>query len=424
MKPPLRILYSAGPGDVINTYRHWAKGEDDPTQLSMTYSGMFYEACRAGGDCAYVISSCRRKNRVEDARFRIVHRPSLFPNGPGPLFYLGQTWTELRLIASALWYRADVALIACGNTSWLLLQVMPLLGIRVVPSLHCVLWSKYRKLTPLQKMLRRMRVPFFTKAAFRILSASEDITAQLGEMTGNRQRPVVQFLPSYRPAQFEGVTPPMTGKPPFRILFAGRIERNKGVFDLLAIAGRFAAEGRTDIRFDVCGNGSALDELRSKAKEASLSDRFVCHGHCNWQTMQRMYTDAHAVVVPTTGDFVEGFNQVVAEAVLAGRPVITSEVCPALAYVRNAVVQVPVDDVAAYGDAILKLCDDVEFYQARRKGCLGAQEQFYDLSKSWMCAVRNVLDEIRALRCGEVATDLTAIGSSSPEQPPSFVSHV
>jgi glycosyltransferase involved in cell wall biosynthesis len=127
--------------------------------------------------------------------------------------------------------------------------------------------------------------------------------------------------------------------------------------------------------------------------------------------MRSMYANAHAVVVPTTGDFVEGFNQVVAEAVLAGRPVITSEVCPALAYVREAVVEVPVDDVKAYGDAILKLREDGAFYDSKRAGCLGAQEQFYDLERSWMMAVRRVLDEIRAAGAGE-AVDSVAVGGA------------
>ena len=38
---PLRILYAAGPGNVLGTYRHWRGGEDDPSQVAMTYSGQF-----------------------------------------------------------------------------------------------------------------------------------------------------------------------------------------------------------------------------------------------------------------------------------------------------------------------------------------------------------------------------------------------
>ncbi len=107
--------------------------------------------------------------------------------------------------------------------------------------------------------------------------------------------------------------------------------------------------------------------------------------------MRETYARSHAVIVPTTSDFIEGFNQVVAEGVLSGRPVITSRVCPALEYVREAVVEVSVDDVQGYGDAILRLCDDGEFYRAKRRGCVGAQAQFYEVERGWGAALKKVL---------------------------------
>src|SRR5206468_2403405 len=117
------------------------------------------------------------------------------------------------------------------------------------------------------------------------------------------------FTPTYRGEMFEGVagtSPPPA--PPFRVFYAGRIERDKGVFDLLDIAARFAAEGRRDVEFDLCGLGGQLDELRRRAAEAGVADRFRCHGHVEKPVMRRMYRDAHAVVVPTTSDSVEGLN--------------------------------------------------------------------------------------------------------------------
>ena len=395
MARPLRILYSAGPGDVIATYRHWALGEDDPTQLSMTYSGMFYELCREGGHQAYVISSCARPDSVRDGAFQIVHRKTPFETGPGPLFYVGQEWASLRLIASALWFKADVAVIACGTASWITLRLLPWLGVAVVPSLHCVLWPPHRPPTPLQRIMRRLRKGFFRRTAFRILSASQDITDQVLTMTGGKHRPIKQFLPTYRRQQFAALNPPTIGDE-FRVLYAGRIEENKGVADLLHLARQFAqgdAAGRS-IAFDLCGDGSFLKPLREKIAAAGLGDRFRCHGHCGRAEMRQRFADAHVVIVPTTGDFVEGFNQVVAEAVLANRPVITSEVCPALQYVRDAVVEVPVDDVAAYGNAIVRLQSDRALYEKKQAACAEVAEQFYDLRRSWMVAVQETLGEL------------------------------
>jgi glycosyltransferase involved in cell wall biosynthesis len=394
MRKPLRILYAAGPGDIIRTYRHWAAGEYDPTQVAMTSSGMFYDECRAIGAQAYVIGINRRRDLVCDEPFRIEHRPTPFQFHGGVLYHLGQMWAGLGLVASAVRFRADVAVIVCGTTYWFVLWLMPMLGIRVVSSLHCVLWPKYRGQKATQRFIRFLNASFLSRGACRILSMSDDITQQVNEATGGRHRPISQFLPTYRTGQFLGIAPIDPAHRPFRVVFAGRIEPTKGVFDLLTIARQFDAEGIRDIEFDICGTGSALDELRGQVEAAGISQRFRCRGHCNWPTMQEIYGSAHVVVVPTTTGFAEGFNQVVAEAVLAGRPVVTSAVCPAIAYVRDAVVEVPPDDVAAYAGAILRLSRDADFYRAKCRATLGAQRQFYDLDRSWKHALDRVLKEL------------------------------
>jgi glycosyltransferase involved in cell wall biosynthesis len=396
-KRSLRILYAAGPGDVIQTYRHWVRGCDDPSQVSVTSSGMFYDVCRERGDAAYVISTCPRRDRLIDRQFRIVHRPTRFFTRRAPLYHLGQIWTAIRLVASALWFRADVAVIVCGTTHWFLLRILPWLGIKVVPSLHCVIWPKYQPLSRVQRLISRAATEMFTSSATCILSTSHDISAQVRTLTRGRNRPLLPFVPTYRASRFEQVRPPDPPHRPFRVCFAGRIESDKGVFDLLSIATRFQSAGRHDIHFDICGNGSALEELRRQARGAGLADRFVCHGHCNWETMQEMYSLSHVVIVPTTTMFVEGFNMVVAEAVLAGRPVITSSVCPAMEYIGAAAIEVPADDVIAYGDAILRLCDDPELYRRKCEGCIPARRQFLDAGLGWAEALRRALRSVHSL---------------------------
>jgi glycosyltransferase involved in cell wall biosynthesis len=113
--------------------------------------------------------------------------------------------------------------------------------------------------------------------------------------------------------------------------------------------------------------------------------------------MRRMYQQAHTVVVPTTTDSIEGLNKVVVESVLACRPVVTSRMCPALEYVREAVVEVPPDDATAYGDAILRLADDPAFYAEKVAGCAASTGQFYDPALSWAETLRRVLGLIGAL---------------------------
>ena len=107
--------------------------------------------------------------------------------------------------------------------------------------------------------------------------------------------------------------------------------------------------------------------------------------------MEKMLGESHTVVVPTMSDSNEGFNQVVVESVLAGRPVITSVVCPAVKYVREAVFEVPPDDPKGYAEAILQLSDDLHTYDRTRAACSTYQEQFYDERNGWCAALKSII---------------------------------
>ncbi|HSI33542.1 MAG TPA: glycosyltransferase [Tepidisphaeraceae bacterium] len=388
---PLRILYAAGPGDVLGTYRHWKLGQDDPTQVAMTYSGQFYDLVKEFDAQAYVIATCRTRAKLRDGNFRIEHRPVPFENSAGLLYHLGQFWYGLRLLVSALRTGCNVAVV-CAGTHWFVLALMTLFGIRVVPTVHCVLWKKFGwNPTPFQRLVHTLNGWFFTGGCAAIVSVSDEVTQQLGELTDSRARPVREFVPQYRASSFAAVRPADPGARPFRVLYVGRIERNKGVFDLLRLARSLEGAGAEAVEFDVCGDGSALGELRAAISAAGLDHRLHCHGHCGRERMVDMYSRAHAVIVPTTTDFIEGFNKVVAEGVLAGRPVITSSVCPALSYVRGSVVEVPPDDVDAYAAAIRRLRDDPAWYQTFVTAAAKNQPQFYDPQRGWAAAVREVL---------------------------------
>jgi glycosyltransferase involved in cell wall biosynthesis len=397
MTRPLRILYCAGPGNVIGTYRHWKDGYDDPSQVAITYSGQFYEVCRQVGAEAYVISYCEERDKLVDGPFRIEHRPlPVSTEGPGPLYRLGQLWSGLKFTLTALCYRPDVML-TMGGAEWFSLGLIPLLGVKVVVTFHGHLWRVARPPTGLDRFFWKLNGRFFRRHAKAFMYISDSIAEQLRGLTGPLSVPVLRFTPTYRAELFRpAASTPPPAPPPYKVFYAGRVEENKGVFALLDIAKRFKAEGRTDIEFDLCGDGHALDELRRQAKEAGLADTFRCHGHVIKREMASWYQRSHLVVVPTTTDSIEGLNKVVVEAVLASRPVVTSRVCPALEYVRPGVLEVPPDDTKAYGDAILRLVDDRALYEEKVRGCAASTEQFYDPARSWAATLRKVLALIGA----------------------------
>jgi hypothetical protein len=74
--------------------------------------------------------------------------------------------------------------------------------------------------------------------------------------------------------------------------------------------------------------------------------------------------------------------------------VVTSSVCPAIRYVRDAVVEVPPDDTQGYGDATLKLYEDKGLYQGKHQGSLKVRGNFFDTQCGWGAALTHILTAI------------------------------
>lgn len=388
--PPLRVLYAAGPGNVIRTYRDWKAGQEDQTQFSVTYSSQFYSLCRELGIQGYIVSSHFDQQRISDGQFTLEHRPKKLGLS-GVSYHLNEIGYGLRLVRSAFKFRADFAIVDSGTTHWFVLALLSWLGIKVIPSLHCVLWRQYVPRRRVEKVLLSLNRHLFQQNSHAVLAVSRDIAAQVRELAGEQASPIQPFLPLYQRHLFTAIQAPNFEQDGFRVLYAGRIETDKGVFDLLDMAQRLTARGYSQVYFDLCGTGSALEALKTAAAAAGMTDRFICHGHCNQTKMQSLLNQSHVVVVPTRKDFVEGFNQVVAEGVLAGRPVITSAVCPAIAYVAPAVVEVPPEDMEAYVRAIERLCSDRTFYEMKHQGTYSVREQFFQVNHSWGAALKEIL---------------------------------
>lgn len=383
---PMKIAYLAGPIDADHVRGCWSRGVADESYAGTRYLSQLYETCARWGIDVHVVapSEVPRQSRYADIEY---WRPPLARRS-GALYHLGQVAHLTRFAVRAVSLRADAVVVVPSPPYWFVFLVLPLFGVSVIPSAHRVLWPKLSRSTLAQRWLLQLTRHFFVRGCGPVLAVSEEIAEQVVELTrGRKERhEILVFRPTYGA---DAIGPPpdrpeaVPGSGGFRVLFVGRVERNKGVFLLLEVAERFAAEGRHDISFDICGTGSALEDLRQRIAAAGLESTVALHGHCDKPTVHAMYASCDVVVVPTTTAFVEGFNKVVAEAVLAGKPVVTSEVCPALRAVEGAAVVVPPDRPGPYGDAILRLQDDGRLYRAKQQACADLREQFVDPERSW-----------------------------------------
>ncbi len=384
------IAYAAGPGDIVGTFSWWQKGMEDPNQVSVTYSGLFFDACRSLGARGVAISSCSKAGSMRTDKFYVENMPKGQP-AHGIAFHLQQIMYLRRVIQKAAKEGADMLVMADSTGHFFPFSWFAPSRMQLVPTLHCTLWPRFRPLSRVQKIINRLNRHIFTTRATAILSASMSIDEQVKSITQNKPRPIYPFLPLYRKALFASVTPPDYGSRQFNLLFAGRLETDKGIFDLLEMAERLKEQGNRRITIHLCGNGSREEELRRAASEKKVGEHFFIHGFCNQSEMLLHINESHAFIVPTRTTFEEGFNQVVAEAILSGRPVITSAVCPALEYVSSAVIEVPPDEVTGYLEAAIRLASDERWYREKQAMCLTLQPQFYDETRSWQAALERVI---------------------------------
>lgn len=393
-----RIFYAAGPGDIISAHHSWKEDEDDPTQMSLSYSGQFEELCREMGATAYLISSNQTRKFLRDGRFTLEHRPR--PNlGRGAMYHLSQIIYGLSLLASAVRFRANLAVISSGTTHYFVLSLFRLFGIPIITVLHNTLWPKgYPPTRLVPRMIAGLDGLFFRWICSASIGISQECLKQVATLSGSSSLSLYLMYPQFRRECFENISaaPPL-GHRPFNIVFAGRAEHDKGIFDLLEIARRIEERQPGRFHWDICGSGDDLSKLISRHGEMNLQSVVSIHGWTSPMTLREIHGKSHLSIVPTRSNFTEGMAKAAIEAVLAGRPVLTSPVTPALDVLRPASIEARTDDIESYIKAILALIDNEPHYLNLIRACSSLQAQFYNRENGFCAVLKLTLSEIRGV---------------------------
>jgi glycosyltransferase involved in cell wall biosynthesis len=108
--------------------------------------------------------------------------------------------------------------------------------------------------------------------------------------------------------------------PSHTVLFASRLERNKGTQLLPKIAEHLPLGAK----LVVAGEGELRDELLEAAARAELKDRLIVRGWLDREQLIREYAEAQVIIFPSLVE--EPFGRVGIEAMAAGRPVVAFDV--------------------------------------------------------------------------------------------------
>jgi glycosyltransferase involved in cell wall biosynthesis len=164
--------------------------------------------------------------------------------------------------------------------------------------------------------------PFIGPLIINILKKADKLYADGYELATKVQHLTdkeCRFLPSYHAVGFEKPALPSEEK---YFISIGRIEKEKGVFDLLEGFRRFSRK-HEDWQLYFVGTGQAERKLIGIIQSCHLEKRVKCYGYLERKAVNRLMFLSRAVIIPSLSD---SLPLTFGEAMQAGRPVITSDI--------------------------------------------------------------------------------------------------
>jgi glycogen synthase len=195
--------------------------------------------------------------------------------------------------------------------------------------------------------------------------------------------------------QVEQATAPVSD--PAVLLYHGRVDRRKGVLDLLE-AVRLLLDDGVRVRLLVSGIGPDTDAVAVRVGELGLDAHVEVLGAVDYERAHEVYRRGEVFVSPT---YAEGFSNTVLEAMASGLPVVSTDVVGVRDCVRpdeNGVL-VPPADPPALAAGIRRVLDDPDL---RKRIAEQAHDDVHRLW-SWPVVAGRITDVYDGLRADSVA---------------------
>jgi glycosyltransferase involved in cell wall biosynthesis len=145
---------------------------------------------------------------------------------------------------------------------------------------------------------------------------------------------------------------------PPKLLYHGRVDRRKGVLELIEAFNLLKLAGRT-LRLCISGIGPDLLAAKALVQTLNLNKEIEFPGYVSYEDVPNVYRSADIFVSPTWS---EGFSNTILEAMASGLPIVAARavgVVDCLTHQENALLH-KVHDIADLSSKITQLLDDPE----------------------------------------------------------------
>jgi putative glycosyltransferase (TIGR04348 family) len=158
----------------------------------------------------------------------------------------------------------------------------------------------------------------------------------------------------------------------FRVCFAGHLREEKDPLRPALAARDLPAHSR--IRVDAYGAAHTPDWAAAATAEMRVNPRYRWHGEIAHAELRRVYARSHLLVLPSV---MEGGANVISEAVMAGLPVIASEIEGSVGLLgADYPGYYPVRDTGALRERLLRAEADPGFYAELEAACAARRQLF------------------------------------------------
>jgi len=197
---------------------------------------------------------------------------------------------------------------------------------------------------------------------------------------------------------FEPLVNPRPGfSSPLRLIFAGRVARQKNLPLLLTSMRYFIDEFGLPLHLDLIGDGEDMPTVRKLISELELANDVSLKGYVGGRDLELLYEQADVFVMTSTH---ESFPQVLLEAMAKGLPVVASSIHGVRTVVQDGVTGLLVDrpDERSFASAFYRLISEPGLHRELSSGSLRQAGRYS--WKTTMEAYMSLYDELRAVRGG------------------------
>lgn len=140
------------------------------------------------------------------------------------------------------------------------------------------------------------------------------------------------------------------------ILYSGRLDYRKGLFDLIE-SSKIICQVHPEISFVLTGKGILIEKLKKRVNESGLKKNFNFVGFVSREKLIQLYQQATIYVLPS---HYEGLPTVLLEAMACGCPIVATSVSGNLDVLTQGHdgILVPPKSPDKIAEAVLKLLDD------------------------------------------------------------------